>query len=45
MTYKAAVCPVCGYKQPVTENDLGKTVVCELCGVEFAVTEIIDVTE
>jgi len=39
---KVAICPVCGYHQPVSEDDLGKEVTCELCGVTFVVSEIID---
>ena len=39
---KVAICPVCQYQQPVTEADLGKKVVCDLCGVAFEVTELLD---
>lgn len=36
-----ALCPVCGYLQPVEESDLGKMVLCDLCGVEFEVEELL----
>ena len=42
MNQKVAVCPVCGYLQPVNESDLGKEVVCDLCGATFTVTELKD---
>lgn len=42
MSQKVAICPACGYQQPVQESDLGKEVVCELCGVAFVVTELLD---